>query len=104
MGATRAINVGDTTIDETMSDLGMVEGFDVGMEMSGNPHAFRDMLRTMHHGGKVALLGRMILDFSDRVLELDATPSAVMFADSKLLTDDEIDELERLLKSEGGEQ
>ena len=57
MGATRAINVGDTTIDETMSDLGMVEGFDVGMEMSGNPHAFRDMLRTMHHGGKVALLG-----------------------------------------------
>lgn len=57
MGATRAINVGDTTIDETMSELGMVEGFDVGMEMSGNPHAFRDMLRTMHHGGKVALLG-----------------------------------------------
>lgn len=57
MGATRAINVGDTTIDETMSDLGMVEGFDVGMEMSGNPHAFRDMVRTMHHGGKVALLG-----------------------------------------------
>ncbi|MEL7187099.1 MAG: L-threonine 3-dehydrogenase [Pseudomonadota bacterium] len=57
MGATRAINVGETTIDETMKDLGMVEGFDVGMEMSGNPQAFRDMLRTMHHGGKVALLG-----------------------------------------------
>jgi len=35
----------------------MEEGFDVGMEMSGNPDAFRDMLRTMHHGGKVALLG-----------------------------------------------
>ena len=57
MGATRAINVASTTIDETMKDLGMVEGFDVGMEMSGNPQAFRDLLRTMHHGGKVAILG-----------------------------------------------
>ena len=35
----------------------MQEGFDVGLEMSGNPAAFRDMLRTMHHGGSVALLG-----------------------------------------------
>ena len=35
----------------------MEEGFDVGMEMSGNPSAFRDMLRTMHHGGNIALLG-----------------------------------------------
>lgn len=50
--------------------------------------------------GKVALLSRMILDFSDRVLELDATPSAVMFADSRLLSDDEIEELEKILKSE----
>lgn len=50
--------------------------------------------------GKVALLSRMILDFSDRVLELDAAPSAVMFADSKLLTDDEIRELEKILKAE----
>jgi threonine 3-dehydrogenase len=57
MGATRAINISNTTIDDTMKDLGMVEGFDVGMEMSGNPAAFRDLLRTMHHGGKVALLG-----------------------------------------------
>ncbi len=57
MGATRAINVTSTTIDDTMKELGMVEGFDVGMEMSGNPQAFRDMLRTMHHGGKVAILG-----------------------------------------------
>jgi threonine 3-dehydrogenase len=40
-----------------MKELRMVEGFDVGMEMSGNPQAFRDMLRTMHHGGKVAILG-----------------------------------------------
>jgi len=49
--------------------------------------------------GKVALLSRMILDFSDRVLELDAAPSAVMFADSKLLTEDELKELERILKT-----
>ena len=57
MGATRAINVKQSTIDDTMKELGMVEGFDVGMEMSGNPEAFRDMLRTMHHGGKIAILG-----------------------------------------------
>ena len=43
--------------DPTVTDLGMVEGFDVGLEMSGNPAAFRDLLRTMHHGGSVALLG-----------------------------------------------
>ena len=57
MGATRALNVTRETLDDTMRDLGMEEGFDVGMEMSGNPQAFRDMLRTMHHGGKVAILG-----------------------------------------------
>ncbi len=57
MGATRALNVSNETIDDTMRDLGMEEGFDVGMEMSGNPQAFRDMLRTMHHGGKVSILG-----------------------------------------------
>jgi threonine 3-dehydrogenase len=56
-GATRAINVGRESLDDTMKSLGMVEGFDVGLEMSGNPAAFRDMLRTMHHGGNVALLG-----------------------------------------------
>lgn len=49
--------------------------------------------------GKVALLSRMILDFSDRVLELDAAPSALMFADSRLLTNEEIQELEKILKS-----
>ena len=57
MGATVALNVTNSSIDDTMKSLGMEEGFDVGMEMSGNPAAFRDMLRTMHHGGKVALLG-----------------------------------------------
>jgi len=57
MGATAAINVTTDLLDKTMLDLGMEEGFDVGMEMSGNPQAFGDMLRTMHHGGKVAILG-----------------------------------------------
>ena len=57
MGATRALNVTRESIDDTMQNLGMEEGFDVGMEMSGNPTAFQDMLRTMHHGGKIALLG-----------------------------------------------
>jgi threonine 3-dehydrogenase len=57
MGASRALNVTRESIDDAMSELGMEEGFDVGMEMSGNPQAFRDLLRTMHHGGKVALLG-----------------------------------------------
>ena len=73
MGATRAINVTETTIDETMKELGMVEGFDVGMEMSGNPKAFRDLLRTMHHGGKVAMLGippgDMAIDWNDVIFK-----------------------------------
>ena len=57
MGATHALNVASETIDDAMRILGMEEGFDVGMEMSGNPQAFRDMVRTMHHGGKIAMLG-----------------------------------------------
>ena len=57
MGASAALNVTVDSLDDTMKELGMTEGFDVGMEMSGNPQAFRDMLRTMHHGGKVAILG-----------------------------------------------
>ena len=73
MGATRAINVTTISIDETMKELGMVEGFDVGMEMSGNPQAFRDMLRTMHHGGKVAILGippgDMAIDWNDIIFK-----------------------------------
>lgn len=57
LGATRALNVTRDSLDDAMRELGMTEGFDIGMEMSGNPHAFTDLLRTMHHGGKVALLG-----------------------------------------------
>jgi len=57
MGASVALNVTNGSLDDTMAELGMEEGFDIGMEMSGNPSAFRDMLRTLHHGGRVALLG-----------------------------------------------
>jgi threonine 3-dehydrogenase len=57
MGATRAVNVADESLTDVMSDLGMTEGFDVGLEMSGVPVAFNDMLDKMNHGGKVALLG-----------------------------------------------
>jgi threonine 3-dehydrogenase len=57
MGATRAINVMDVTVGEVMEDLGMAEGFDVGLEMSGNPKAFQSMLQAMNHGGRIALLG-----------------------------------------------
>ena len=57
MGASRAINVQRLSLDQTMQDLEMREGFDVGLEMSGNGSAFREMLRTMHHGGSIAMLG-----------------------------------------------
>jgi threonine 3-dehydrogenase len=57
MGATRVLNVTRETVREAMTELGMREGFDVGMEMSGSGQAFRDLLGTMNHGGKVAILG-----------------------------------------------
>jgi threonine 3-dehydrogenase len=57
MGATLAINVREQKIADAQKQLGMKEGFDVGLEMSGNAQAFRDMLANMCHGGKVAILG-----------------------------------------------
>ena len=57
MGATRAVNVQKDKLEDVIKDLGMTEGFDVGLEMSGNPQAFRQMLTVMVHGGHVALLG-----------------------------------------------
>ena len=57
LGATRAVDVRTENLQETMRILGMTEGFDVGMEMSGNGQAFRDMLAAMNHGGRVAILG-----------------------------------------------
>ncbi|TDQ81998.1 L-threonine 3-dehydrogenase [Dongia mobilis] len=57
MGASRVVNVARERLTHVMSELGMVEGFDVGLEMSGVPSAFTQMLEVMNHGGKVALLG-----------------------------------------------
>lgn len=57
MGASLAIHPEKMSLDEAMKQLGMREGFDVGLEMSGNPKAFNGMLDHMNHAGKVALLG-----------------------------------------------
>jgi threonine 3-dehydrogenase len=57
MGATRAVNASKEDLRQVMDSLGMTEGFDVGLEMSGVPSAFTQMLEHMNHGGKVALLG-----------------------------------------------
>jgi threonine 3-dehydrogenase len=57
MGATVALNIQEGSICQIQKDLGMKEGFDVGLEMSGNGDAFQDMLANMCHGGKIALLG-----------------------------------------------
>ena len=59
MGATLAIDVRETKLQDAMHDLGMKEGFDVGLEMSGNPRAFTDMLDVMVNGGRIAMLGIM---------------------------------------------
>ena len=56
MGATKAINVKEISIEQCLKDLNMV-GFDIGMEMSGNTVAFESMLENMYHGGRIALLG-----------------------------------------------
>ncbi|MDE0820516.1 MAG: L-threonine 3-dehydrogenase [Opitutales bacterium] len=57
MGVTSAVNVAGQSLDDVQKQLGMEEGFDVGLEMSGNPSAFNDMITNMCHGGKIALLG-----------------------------------------------
>lgn len=57
MGATRAVNVASEKLEDVMAELGMTEGFDVGLEMSGNESAFHGMLNTINHGGKIAMLG-----------------------------------------------
>ncbi|WP_323844865.1 L-threonine 3-dehydrogenase [Microbulbifer magnicolonia] len=68
MGATRTVNVSKEKLTDVMKEIGMTEGFDVGLEMSGVPVAFRDMLEAMNHGGKIAMLGipsgEMAIDWS----------------------------------------
>jgi threonine 3-dehydrogenase len=57
MGADVAMNVKERALAEVQKQLGMTEGFDVGLEMSGSQAAFRDMLANMSHGAKIAMLG-----------------------------------------------
>jgi len=57
MGATVALNVKNGSLADVQKQLGMKEGFDVGLEMSGSPAAFREMIDNMCHGGKIAMLG-----------------------------------------------
>jgi len=57
MGATLTLDVRSASLADAQKQLGMKEGFDVGMEMSGNPEALREMIANMAHGGKIALLG-----------------------------------------------
>src|SRR5690606_3963997 len=57
MGVDRVIDVGSESPETVMEELGMVEGWDVGLEMSGNEAAFNQLLEVMNHGGRVAILG-----------------------------------------------
>jgi threonine 3-dehydrogenase len=74
MGVTLALDVREQSIAEAQRRLGMKEGFDVGLEMSGNAQAFRDMLANMCHGGKIAMLGipaeEMAIDWTTVVFNM----------------------------------
>jgi threonine 3-dehydrogenase len=74
MGATLAVNTAETPLREVQQQLGMLEGFDVGLEMSGNGNAFRDMIANMSHGGKIAVLGipakEVALDWSKVIFNM----------------------------------
>ncbi|HWY75030.1 MAG TPA: L-threonine 3-dehydrogenase [Verrucomicrobiae bacterium] len=74
MGVTMAVNALESDLRKVQKDLGMVEGFDVGLEMSGNASAFRDMIASMSHGGKIAMLGipekEMAIDWNTVVFSM----------------------------------
>lgn len=74
LGVTLAVNTQVTTLQEVQKKLGMQEGFDVGLEMSGNPTAFREMLANMSHGAKIAMLGipakEMAIDWHEVIFSM----------------------------------
>ena len=74
VGVTRAVNVANESLADVQKELGMDEGFDVGLEMSGNRSAFNDMLANMCHGGKIAMLGipekEMAIDWNTVVFNM----------------------------------
>jgi threonine 3-dehydrogenase len=73
MGATCVVDVTKKNLNEVMTSLGMTEGFDVGLEMSGVTSAFTSMLNNMNHGGKIAMLGipgnDMAIDWSQVIFK-----------------------------------
>ncbi len=73
MGATRAVDVSKESLSDVMESLGMTEGFNVGLEMSGVPTAFSSMLASMNNGGKIAMLGiagsHMVIDWSQVIFK-----------------------------------
>jgi threonine 3-dehydrogenase len=74
MGATLAVNPTETPIADVQKQLGMLEGFDVGLEMSGYAEALRDMVANMSHGGKIAILGipakEMLMDWRQVIFNM----------------------------------
>jgi threonine 3-dehydrogenase len=74
VGVTLAVNTSEMSIADAQKKLGMLEGFDVGLEMSGNPTAFRGMLDNMSHGAKIAMLGiptaEMAIDWNKVVFNM----------------------------------
>lgn len=74
MGATRVVDVRSESIRDVQKSLGMTEGFDVGLEMSGSPDAFCQMIKEMCHGGKIAMLGipseEMAIDWNEVVFNM----------------------------------
>jgi threonine 3-dehydrogenase len=74
MGVNLALNVANTKISDVYQQLRMTEGFDIGMEMSGQPSALRDMIANMTHGGRIAMLGlpatEIPIDWSNVVLKM----------------------------------
>jgi threonine 3-dehydrogenase len=74
MGVTRAVDARTTKLQDLQKELGMTEGFDVGLEMSGKPAAFRDMLANLSHGAKIAMLGipsePMAIDWSTVIFNM----------------------------------
>src|SRR5205085_8120728 len=74
MGATLAVDPGKKPLAQVQEELGMQEGFDVGLEMSGNAAAFRDMIANMSHGARIAMLGipaqEMAINWKDVIFNM----------------------------------
>jgi threonine 3-dehydrogenase len=74
LGATHTVDVRTENLADVQHQLGMSEGFDIGLEMSGNPSGFKDLLANMCHGGKVAMLGipseEMAIDWSQVIFNM----------------------------------